>query len=171
MSRTLSVVLRLPAEWRRIEAVREAIGRCLEAVFADEELAGALAMVTAELLENAVKYGKLDPGGVVLSVEEDGGGVTVGVTNAVEAASRHVEALRDRVAWIARFADPADAFVAAMAEVFARGDPDADSGLGLARIAHEGGCTLACDESVPGRVTVRASRAHAEPGAAAPAPS
>jgi len=158
MNATIRMDLRFPADWERIEPVREAVSRCLQAVYADGELQESLQMVSAELLENAVKYGAHEDV-MWLSIEERPEGLVVGVTNAIPAGSPHVDALRERIAWIAAFADPAEAFVAAMAEIFARSDPYGHSGLGLARVAHEGGCRIECDESQPGQVTVRAVRA------------
>ena len=57
------------------------------------------------------------------------------------------------------FDTPADAYVAALQVVYERGSEGHESGLGLVRIAYEGGCRVTCRTDGDGRVTVRASRA------------
>src|SRR5581483_12300060 len=100
----LALELVVPHEWERIDLIREAVGRCAMAVFADEEAKDALSMVCSELLENAMKYGS--PGAdVTLSIGEDADGLVVTVSNAVDDASRHVSELRERIEWLRGCAD------------------------------------------------------------------
>ena len=146
MQGALNLDFRIPTEWARIDAAREAIGSCLYAVFADADLKDALSMVSAELLENAVKYGKPDPDGVRIRLLYDGQEVCVEVTNLVEQTSHHTKVLQSKLDWIRAFHDPADAYTAALAQVYERTDEEAaiGGGLGLVRIVYEGGCRLEC---------------------------
>lgn len=150
----LSLTLDVPADWSRIEPAREAVGQLVLALFGDDDLRDALAMVSAELLENAIKY-SAPASSVALSIEHAGGGVAIAVTNAVDEGAGHAAQLRERVAWVGSFATAAEAYAAALARVYAA-EGRSGSGLGIARIAYEGACGLECDASVPGRVTVTA---------------
>jgi hypothetical protein len=139
--------------------VRQAITLLVEVMPDGEDLSSPLAMVCAELLENAVKYGRRDQHGVRLVVREEPARVVIAVTNAVVEGSPHLAALCDRLSWMHRFGDPAAAFLAAVEAVYEGSDPFAgEGGLGLVRAEHEGGCRLECDVSLAGWVTVRAVR-------------
>jgi hypothetical protein len=151
----LDLSLAVPTDWGRIDQVREAVGHCVAAVFGDRDLRDALAMVSAELLENAFKYGKPGQPEVQIALREREGSLVVSVTNAVDESSAHVHQLAQRVAWVKTFEDPMRAYEVALARAF-QDEPDV-SGLGLARISYEGGCALDCDTSTAGQVTVRAA--------------
>ena len=146
-----------PHDWKRIDRVREAVGNCVGAVFGDPDLRDALAMVTAELLENAFKYGKTGQPDVRIRVRADDSALVISVTNAVDEASTHARILVERVAWVRAFATPLAAYEAALHDAYT--DESDQSGLGLARIRYEGGCALDCDVSTAGEVTVRAEYA------------
>jgi hypothetical protein len=154
MGQTLDLSLRIPPEWARIDPVRQAVGLCAEAAFASEDMRDALGMVCAELLENAIKYGKPDAGGIRIHVTETADDVVVEVTNAVEDVSHHAAQLRERIAWITSFETPSEAYMAALSQVYERAEA-IEGGLGLVRIAYEGACQLAC-ETTDGLLTVRA---------------
>jgi hypothetical protein len=115
-----------------------------------EARAADLEMVAAELLENAVKHGQPDPRGIELVVE--------GEVRFIEVVSSVREAdlapLEERVKWLAAQGDPQQAWMRALSEVFERGE----FGLGLARIASEGGCRISLRMVSPGRLAVRAYR-------------
>ena len=150
--------LRLDGQWERIDSVREAVGHAVTATFGDSDLRDSLAMVTAELLENALKYGEAEAG-VELSIVSEPEAVVVTVDNAVKEGSPHIAALHKRLAWLREVGDPFTAYTTALAEVFDRtGSEGADSGLGFARIGYEGRCAIVCDTSRPGFVSVTARR-------------
>lgn len=160
MRQGLRLDLCIPPEWARIDAIREAVGLFVAAVFGDGELRESLPMVSAELLENAIKYGKLDGTGVRYSLREDDNEVVISVSNAIEPGAAQVRALAAHVAWVGSFAEPVAAYQAALARLYDQEDrPEGESGLGLVRIAYEGGCRVECDTTEPGRVTLRAIRA------------
>jgi hypothetical protein len=157
----LSIRLRVPAEWSGIEPVREAVGKVLHVVCTDRDVEDAVSMVCAELLDNALRYGRHDDRGISFSLQILEGQLVVSVSHAVAFGSPDVPRLIDRLAWVGRQADPAQAFVEALAQVGARA-PDAPgdggAGVGLARVAYMGGCRLAADTSTSDRVTVIATR-------------
>ena len=52
-----SIDLTVRNEWKNIDLLRTSVQNCFIAVFADLDGCHAIAMVTGELLENALKYG------------------------------------------------------------------------------------------------------------------
>src|ERR1700760_2322108 len=52
-----SIDLTVRNEWKNIDLLRTSVQNCFTAVFADLDGCHAIAMVTGELLENALKYG------------------------------------------------------------------------------------------------------------------
>jgi hypothetical protein len=154
MNRTIHLQLQMAPEWQRIETIRQAVALCVDAAFDNPELRDSIAMVSAELLENAAKYGK--PGALVrLVVEELPDGVRVVVRNPVDLPSSHSDVLKERVDWLRDFSDAREAYRVALQHAY---DNPGEGGLGLARIAHEGGCRVRCDTSTTGEVTVSAWR-------------
>jgi hypothetical protein len=115
-----------------------------------EEAAETMEMVAAELLENAVKHGDADGRGVELVVE--GEVRFIEVISSVRA--NDLARLEERVKWLSSQSDPKQAWMSALSEVFERGEV----GLGLARIANEGGCRVSLRMVSPGRLAVRAYR-------------
>jgi hypothetical protein len=91
---------------------------------------------------------------VIRSFDDGADVVEVVVTNEMQTESPNVDALRDRLAWLRSFADPVEAYSAAL---LSAGDDDSEGGLGLVRVAHEGRATLDCEVSHSGRVRVSAT--------------
>ncbi len=158
----LSIRLRVPAEWAGIEPVREAVGKVLHVVCLDRDVEDAVSMVCAELLDNALRYGRHDGRGINFSLQILEGQLVVSVSHAVPFGSPDVPRLLDRLAWVGRQEDPAQAFIEALSQVGARtadAPGDSGAGVGLARVAYMGGCRLAADTSSRDRITVIATRA------------
>lgn len=148
----------ISAEWSRIGLVRKAVAASVSVLVADGVLSQDLAMVSAELLENAVKYGS--SGTVSFSLEIEGGLAVIRVANDVEGSGDSKRKLRSRLEWIESYPDPTDAFVEALRQVAESADSErTSSGLGLIRIVSEGGCALDCDDSKPGTIVMSARRA------------
>jgi hypothetical protein len=142
-------------DWQRVESVREAVVRCVRAAHDNEELSDALSIVAAELLENAVKYGS--QGAVIHFQLSDEDGPVITVSNRVDEGSPHPDKLRERIEWLRGFADPAEAYLAAMATVYKTGNvSDSGSSLGILRIASEGECTVSYESTAPNTITVKA---------------
>jgi hypothetical protein len=114
-------------------------------------------MVSSELLENAIKYAH--PQTLVkLEIRDGATDIVVEVTNAVVRVEE-VQRLAERLAWLRTHEDPAAAWAAALAQATSpRGDR---GGLGLLRIAYEGGSHIDFDASTPGMLKVRASMSKA----------
>ena len=152
----LKLDLSIPPEWSRIDPTREAVGLLVMAMFGDDDLRDALAMVSEELLENAIKYCAPDTT-VSITIRNEGPKVAIAVTNVVDGGSAHLGVLAERIAWLTQFPSPAEAYTAAIGRVYEGGErPPGEPGLGIVRIAYEGRCSVAYDLTVPGKVTVRA---------------
>jgi hypothetical protein len=146
--------------WDNVERVRSAVQGCFEAVFRDIAGRDAVAMVTGELVENAIKYGDWSGergGRFRLRVWGDQTQASVAVTNAIAPGSDAVQRVRDALAFIAAQPTALHAYQARMIAV-ARGA--STGGLGLVRVAYEGGCRLTVSAAVD-EITVTAERQHA----------
>ena len=138
-----TIDLPVTSKWEDIALVRSSVEMCLSTLFHDLERPQALAMVTGELLENAVKYGAWGREAGIFRLRiwgSRGAESFVEVSNPVDgddAASAVIDAVR-----LLRSADsPAAALQARMMEI-ASGTGPGGSGLGLLRIAYEGACEL-----------------------------
>jgi anti-sigma regulatory factor (Ser/Thr protein kinase) len=150
------IELPLRQDWEAIGPLRQSVTACLKAVFRDHALCESLAMVAGELLENAVKYGARQPGsdrGFALSVVGGPSGVELEVSNPIDQAEPGYERLLAEIARIARAPSPQEAYLEAMRRVAISG---ATGSLGLARIAHEGGCDVSASLGTDGLLRVRA---------------
>jgi two-component sensor histidine kinase len=149
MTTPLSLALSLQGDPAEIVEAQQEVGRFVKAQLGEEK-AQAMEMVAAELLENARKYGQPDPRGIELVVE--------GAVKFIEVIStvrdEDLAPLEARVKWLAEQGDPKQAWLRALSEVFERGE----FGLGLTRIASEGGCRISLRMVSPGRLAVRAYR-------------
>ena len=130
-------------QWRHIELLRASVQNCLAAVFSDVAGSDAIAMVTGELLENAVKYGRWTNGDGVfrLRVWGDGEVGHIEVENPVGPDDAGPRQVRELLEWMAGFATPQEAYQARLLQV-ASAPRGTAGGLGLARVAYEGGCRL-----------------------------
>ena len=146
---TTPLSLSLQGDGSALLEAQEKVGRFVKAQLGENK-AQAMEMVAAELLENAVKHGQPDPRGIELLVE--------GEVRFIEVISSVREAdlvpLEARVKWLSEQGDPQQAWLRALSEVFERGE----FGLGLARIASEGGCRISLRMVSPGRLAIRAYR-------------
>src|SRR6187431_633207 len=88
--------------WENVERVRGVVQGCFEAVFRDVAGRDAIAMVTGELLENAIKYGDWSDGRGVfrLHVSGDETHSTISVTNPVAERSDGAARVREIVEFI-----------------------------------------------------------------------
>ena len=141
--------LSLRGDASALQEAQQEVGRFVKAQLGEAE-AEAMEMVAAELLENAVKHGQPDPRGIELLVESEVRFIQV--VSSVHQAD--LAPLEERVKWLAGQGDPQQAWMRALSEVFERGQ----FGLGLARIASEGGCRISLRMVSSGRLAVRAYR-------------
>lgn len=138
----------ISAEWSNVELLRRTIIPSVSAAFDDEELCNRVSTITAELLENAVKYGHWDsgdPSDFRLSVRGSETHMRVEVTNPVRDGAKSIGNLVALVDWIKRFPSPRDAYLTRLVEVANKELSEGQSGLGLVRLAYEAGCQLEVD--------------------------
>lgn len=155
MTAALSLDVELQPDWRNVTRASEAAALLVLGTYGDADLRDAIAMVSAELLENALKYA--DPLQLIrLTIEEDPSSIVVAVTNAV-VHPEEVERLAARLDWLRQHPDPASAWTEALMLASALDVARERPGLGILRIAYEAGSQLEYEISTPGTLTVRAS--------------
>lgn len=144
--RLFHVELPLHPGWDAIEPLRASVLACVKVIFSDVALAASVAIVTAELLENALKFGRWDGGGrsgqFEMRVVSHGDRVEIEISNPVAPRGTHVERLMAELARITRAPSPEQAYSKVVRGVALGKAP---GGLGLSRAAHEGGCDLTAD--------------------------
>ena len=153
-----SIDLTVRNEWRNIDLLRTSVQNCFIAVFADLDGCHAIAMVTGELLENALKYGDWTGGDRAmfrLRVVGREGNIEVSVQNPLKANDAHAESLRSALEWLSSFAMPELAFRARLMQIAQDESDSRPSKLGLVRIAFEGNCKITAKVD-NGTVTVTA---------------
>ena len=138
--RLFHVELPLHPGWEAIEPLRASVLACVKAVFPHPGLAPSIALVTAELLENAMKFGRWEDGAGAFALRLDGDDdrVEIEVSSPAVAGDPSVARLEEELARIAAAPSPEQAYTKAVRGV-ALGRP---ASLGLARAAYEGGCDL-----------------------------
>jgi two-component sensor histidine kinase len=117
-------------------------------VFSDIEGCHALAMVTGELLENAIKYGDWsgDDHRFRLRVWGEGNRAHVSVENPIREGDRGADEVLRTLGWMGQFATPDEAYRARLLEIAdGIGGANSTSKLGLVRIAYEGNCRLGAE--------------------------
>jgi hypothetical protein len=128
-------------EWSNVSLLVTSVQNCFNAMFANVKGSRTVAMVTGELLENAIKYG------VWVSEEQH---LRLGVSGKADLAQITVEnpatleafdELQKSLEWMNGFADAEAAFRARLLALATTTDPTV-SRLGVVRIAYEGRCTL-----------------------------
>jgi hypothetical protein len=158
MPRRLMIDLPVRKDWSNVELLRTVVFNCFTVMFQDADRGQAVATVTSELMENAIKYGSAGDGEAIpiqLTVVGDPAGAQVTVEHPVDPDGPEVATLMEMLAWIATRSSAADAYQERLA-AFAENPPtDGGSKLGLVRIAYEGNCRLTANV-VGRRLTVSA---------------
>lgn len=155
---SFSIDLPIRGDWANVDLLRTSVQNCFTAVFSDIDGCQALAMVTGELLENAIKYGDWSPAGggdggsfrlrvwgETARPGQPGHNAHVQVENPIRPAGKddpHVAAMLQTLEWIKTFPSAKEAYRAKLLEIAAARDEASPSRLGLVRIAYEGSCTL-----------------------------
>lgn len=155
-SRAPSLCVELPvsADWASIESLQRALMSRLEAPLSDPELCRTVGMVMSELVENAIKYGDWSrrerASAAVRRRAAEAAGVG-GVVEVIEIEVRSpasgrdaLDAVNRRIRWIQGFPSAREAFAARVLHLSALSGEAGrrGGGLGLVRIAYEGGCAL-----------------------------
>ena len=153
-----SIDLTVRNEWKNVDLLRTSVQNCFVAVFADLDGCHAIAMVTGELLENALKYGDwstADRAQFRLRVHGREGNIEVSVQNPLRANDQSAAALMQALEWLNGFPKPDQAYRARMLQIAQEEGDAAPSKLGLVRIAAEGNCRITA-RTDNGTVTVTA---------------
>jgi hypothetical protein len=143
-----SIDLPVRSEWSNVDLLRTSVQNCFTAIFSDIEGCHALAMVTGELIENAVKYGDwtaTDDQRFRLRVWGEGHSAHVAVENPVQMDDPNAHEVMRTLHWMRGFASPFEAYRAKLLEIAESDREPSDSKLGLVRIAYEGNCLLAAE--------------------------
>jgi len=136
---TEPMTLKMPPEWETIKPVWDATTAYFNGAGLDADTGYALAMVTQELLENAVKYGHFGPSDQIrLEIQIRRRDVTIEVTHRVEPDEARLKRLDLTIQWIRGFQNPFEAYVERLKAVSVATPQQGESGLGLVRIAYEG---------------------------------
>jgi hypothetical protein len=142
--------------WATIRQVRGQVGVLLAAY--PEELRLAVMMAVSELLENAVKYGdSVARAPRILFTLSLAGGVTRITTVNGSNGPENVERLRSRLREIESAEDPMALYFQTIRQMLARPPESGSPGLGLYRVAAEGGFALSWHQE-HGLVSVIATR-------------
>lgn len=151
----------MTAEWSHIESLRTSVERHLCAFRVDESFASSVAMVSAELLENAVKYADLSAAAghkapiIEFLLHGNRSSIVLTVRNPVADGDSNVELLVKKLQRIGELGDPAEAYAECMRDVY--DGKVGEGGLGLVRIVHKAGCTLGYEPAGDGHVKIRAT--------------
>ena len=142
-------------EWPNIDLLRTALLNCLSAIFPDTDFCNAVSMTGGELLENACKYGDWSASKALFRMRVEGNGehVTLEVSNPVSDLLGAEEVVKT-VRWIESMPSVQEAFSVKLQAIAQ--ENTGSSGLGLVRIAYEGGCILDATVAPNQVLTVRA---------------
>jgi hypothetical protein len=143
-----SIDLPVRSEWANVDLLRTSVQNCFTAIFSDIEGCHALAMVTGELIENAIKYGDWtgsDEQRFRLRVWGEGRAAHVSVENPVHSDDPNAKEVLRTLGWMRGFPSPIEAYRAKLLEIAGAARDPRDSKLGLVRIAYEGNCVLAAE--------------------------
>jgi two-component sensor histidine kinase len=140
-----SIKLTTKPIWQDIEKIRIRSNDFLTSHGLSIDTVSAVTMIISELVENSIKYGcfqnsknKVE---VNISIADDD--ITVEVINPFDdTVHAHLKRLDKTIQWIRGYQDPFEAYVERMKEVSRKPIADEESGLGLVRIAYEGGAIL-----------------------------
>ena len=138
-----SIDVPVRSEWASAERLRASVRGCVLAMYGDVDASHALSLVTAELAENAIKYGRWNDVAETfrLRVWGDRPRAHVTVESPVDPDPAATQRLFDTLRWIAGFATPEEAYRARLLEI-AASPGVGGSRLGLVRLAYEASCTL-----------------------------
>jgi hypothetical protein len=142
--------------WGTAREIRAKVGALLISYSAELRL--AVMMTTSELLENAIKYGESVARAprIVFSLGLADGVIRVETVNGCSDHGK-VQRLQARLQRMAIAEDPKALYLSSIRELPASAAQSGGSGLGLYRIAAEGGFTLSChyEDGVVGVIATR----------------
>lgn len=161
MTRTTLLTCEIPAVWEQACGIW--VETQLRLAHHGEDVSSASAMVAAELVENAVKHGEEVPGlpRPIYQLEDGGGEIRMTVISGCRRPER-IAVLAGRLRRIREASDHAALYEQRATELLA--DETQVGGLGLYRVAFEGGFALDHDYRDQRLAVVATRRAGAEGG-------
>jgi hypothetical protein len=132
-------------EWRNVTLLVTSVQNCFNAMFANVEGSQTIAMVTGELLENAIKYGAWsteDQGDQLFRLSVAGRDHVARVLVENPAQEINAAELMKTLKWIRSFERPEEAYRAKLLEIAQQPITSGVSKLGLVRVYHEAACTI-----------------------------
>jgi hypothetical protein len=132
------------SEWSNVDLLITSVENCFAAMFADVDGCHTIAMITGELLENAIKYGDWSRGNHVFRLHVSGRNkaATVSVENPVAPDNKSIDDLFATLRWLESYPSADEAYRARLLEVASAPRGAGMSKLGLVRIAYEANCKL-----------------------------
>jgi hypothetical protein len=140
-----SIEFNVKPDWDEIEKIRYKSAGFLQAHNFTDDSIDSLSMIISELVENGIKYGnfKRTENRVAVMMNIERNAVTIEVLNPVgDNAVKHLLRLDKTIQWIRGYQDPFEPYIERLKEVSKQPLEDAESGLGLVRIAYEGKALL-----------------------------
>src|SRR4051812_40933042 len=124
------ITRQIAPDWAAIEQVREAVIAFLREGGEPDGVIDSVAMVVAELTENAIKYGHFTPEARVdVAVRSDDGAITVEVRNPSSPTDLpQLNRLDRTIQWIRGFQDPFEAYLTRLREVSLQSPDSRESG-------------------------------------------
>src|SRR6201999_57526 len=113
MAFNFSIDLPVRSEWSNVDLLRTSVQNCFTAIFSDIEGCHWLAMVTGELIENAIKYGDWtgpEEQRFHRRVWGEGRSAHVSVENPVQHGDANAEEVLRTLGWMRSFPSTSDAY-------------------------------------------------------------
>ena len=111
-------------EWENVSLLVTSVQNCFNAMFSNVDGSQTVAMVTGELLENAIKYGSWTAGGHYLRLNVGGGPKRARVSVENPIAPGAAADLQSTLAWIKEFPSAEQAYRARLLALAQTTDPD-----------------------------------------------
>ena len=144
MKRTIQIGLEMRSDWKNTSRVQEGVWNLVNSSLDDESRADSISMVSAELLENAIKYGDKNQGGntlIFFNLRGNEDEIIVEVKNKIhEGADNDIRSLDETIQWIRGYQNPFEAYLERLYSV-ARA-PGGESRMGMFRMAYEASAIL-----------------------------
>ncbi|WP_061248782.1 hypothetical protein [Leptospira alstonii] len=138
--------MKLRPIWGEIERARDECRVFLNELELSEDIRDGLCMITSEILENAIKFGSFidENDEFTFRIEASKDGMLVQAWSPLPAAGivENLRRLDSIVQWIRSFQSPFQAYLERLKLVAGQPLEDIESGLGLIRVAYEGGAIL-----------------------------
>jgi hypothetical protein len=128
-------------DWSNVSLLVTSVQNCFNAMFANVKESRTVAMVTGELLENAIKYGSWKTSDQRLHLRVAGSKEVTRICVDNPSDPESFKDLQKSLDWMAGFPDAEAAFRARLLALATTSDSQV-SKLGVVRIAYEGRCAI-----------------------------